>query len=528
MFQTRERGVVNIAIVHYHLNRGGVTHVVLNHLRALHTIPDHHLPDVALLLHGGRREGFPDDLPERLPRIKIREVVIPELDYDEGMPAKPEPRILADRIESSIRESGCRKDDTLLHVHNHALGKNVCLPGAVAELAERRFSVLLQIHDFAEDFRPANYRRLQQALVPNEPTRLSDLLYPQAQQIHYAVLNRRDWSVLREAGVDLGRLHVLPNPVPPPDHLPDHSAARRRIAERLGIGSNHRYVLYPVRGIRRKNLGEALLWAATASPETAIGFTLPPLNPIEQPRYALWRGLASELRLPCYFEVGGESGLSLADNLAACDRVLTTSLAEGFGLVFLESCLSRRPLIGRDLPEITIDFVQRGLTFTGLQSRVDVPVEWFGREELLDMVARSYNATLESYGRAPLSRIALDEGLERKLREGCIDFGELNAELQERVIRKVCGDTEGMETLMTINPYLRAATASRDAEYSVEAARNAAVVASQYSLDASANQLTDIYQRVMASPRGPLSALHAGERLLDAFLCLPRFRPVRL
>jgi glycosyltransferase involved in cell wall biosynthesis len=367
MAQARERGVVNIAIVHYHLNRGGVTHVVLNHLRALHALPDQHLPDVTLLLHGGRREGFPDDLPERLPRIKIREIVIPELDYDEGKPAKPEPLILANRIESALRESGCMAEDTLLHVHNHALGKNVSLPGAVAELADRRFSVLLQIHDFAEDFRPANYLRLQQTLAPKEPTRLPDLLYPQAQHIHYAVLNRRDWSVLREAGVDERRLHLLPNPVPPPEQLSDRSTARRRIAERLGIGSNHRYVLYPVRGIRRKNLGEALLWAASARPETAFGFTLPPLNPIEQPSYALWRDLASELRLPCYFEVGGEVGLSLADNLAACDRMLTTSLAEGFGLIFLESCLSRRPLIGRDLPEITNDFVQRGLTFAGLQ-----------------------------------------------------------------------------------------------------------------------------------------------------------------
>jgi hypothetical protein len=220
--------------------------------------------------------------------------------------------------------------------------------------------------------------------------------------------------------------------------------------------------------------------------------------------------------------------LSLADNLAACDRVLTTSLAEGFGLIFLESCLSRRPLIGRDLPEITNDFVERGVTFAGLQPRVDVPVEWIGREELLDMAVRTYNATLESYGHAPLSRLAMDEGLECKLRNGCIDFGDLNAELQEWVIRKVCGDTDAMETLVTINPFLRDAIASHDAEYTAEAERNAAVVTSQYSSDASASQLTGIYQRVMASPRGPQSALKAGERILDAFLCLPRFRPVRL
>ena len=37
-----------------------------------------------------------------------------------------------------------------------------------------------------------------------------------------------------------------------------------------------------------------------------------------------------------------------------------TSLAEGFGMVFLESWLAECPLLGRDLPEITRDFVEAG------------------------------------------------------------------------------------------------------------------------------------------------------------------------
>ena len=43
---------------------------------------------------------------------------------------------------------------------------------------------------------------------------LASVLYPQAEHIHYATLNRRDWSILRDAGVPLARLHLLPNPVP--------------------------------------------------------------------------------------------------------------------------------------------------------------------------------------------------------------------------------------------------------------------------------------------------------------------------
>lgn len=516
---------MKIAIVHYHLNRGGVTHVVLNHLRALHALPNKLLPDEILLVHGGRREGCPGDLPEGLPRITMREVVIPELDYDEGVPRKPEPLILANHIESTLGASGCAPENTLLHIHNHALGKNVSLPGAVRELADRRFGILLQTHDFVEDFRPANYIRLRQAFASSRSARLPELLYPQAAHIHYAVLNRRDWSVLHDAGVDERRLHLLPNPFPPQEQLSDCLTARRRIKECFGIESDNRYVLYPVRGIRRKNLGEALLWAAAARAEMAFGFTLPPLNPIEQPSYARWRSLASELRLPCYFEVGSECGLSLADNFAACDRVLTTSLAEGFGLVFLEACLSHRPLIGRDLPEITSDFVQEGMTFAGLEPRLDVPVQWVGQHELLDMVTRTYNAALASYGREPVSRVSLEEGVQSKLRNGCIDFGDLDANLQERVIRKVCGDAKALELLVQANPILR--DAFYDARFAAEAERNAAVVMARYSLDGTGRRLFDIYQSVMASRRSALSGL-AGERILDAFLSLRRFRPVRI
>ena len=250
--------------------------------------------------------------------------------------------------------------------------------------------MLLQLHDFAEDFRSANYGRLRAVLTPGGTERLPHLLYPQGRHIHYAVLNRRDETMLRTAGVAATQLHLLPNPVQPPERLTDRATGRARLAERFGIRGESRYVLYPVRGIRRKNLGETLLWAALTRDVAVFGVTLAPLNPLERHRYARWCTVASELHLPCIFEVGGEDGLTLAENFAACDRVLTTSLAEGFGLVFLEACLSQRPLIGRDLPEVTSDFVQRGVTFTGLHSRVDVPVAWLGRQEAIRHVGTRF------------------------------------------------------------------------------------------------------------------------------------------
>ncbi|KKK55068.1 hypothetical protein LCGC14_3078280, partial [marine sediment metagenome] len=176
---------------------------------------------------------------------------------------------------------------TVLHLHNHSLGKNRLAAPVVGRLAEAGYAILLQIHDFAEDFRADNYRQIGMETAA--------ALYPQAEGIHYAVLNRRDHEILREAGVDPTRLHFLPNPVPQPVDLPSKSEARARLHERFGIGPQERFVLYPVRGIRRKNVGEALLYSALAPAGTTVGLTLAPLNPAELSIYTMWKELAAEL-----------------------------------------------------------------------------------------------------------------------------------------------------------------------------------------------------------------------------------------
>ena len=523
---------MNIAVIHHHLNRGGVAQVIFNHLLALDAVTTRLDPAIeqVVICYGGRREGWPDDLARRLQHIKLAECEIPGLDYDEGLNAAPQPLELADQIQKLLARHGCDAGNTLLHVHNHALGKNVSLPGAVNELAKIGFPLLLQLHDFAEDFRPANYGRLQEALSGQCPERLPELLYPQGRQIHYAVLNSRDATVLRNAGMAAVRLHVLPNPVQSPDHVVERSVGRARLAELFGIGRDVRYILYPTRGIRRKNLGEMLLWAAVAPPGRVVfSNTLAPLNPAEYPRYGRWCAIAHELRLPCVFESGGSNGLTLTENFAACDRVLTTSVAEGFGLAFLESCLSERPVIGRDLLEITSDFVQRSIMFAGLWSRLDVPLEWIGRDEVLDMLERTFNSTMQEYSRPLLPRRDLAAGLDAKMWNGHIDFGDLDAALQERVLRTVCGDSRCLHQLLDINPWLRSAITNYDAEYGNEADQNAIAVRRDYSLHSIGLQLSNVYRATVAEPpRHASSVLPFGERILDAFLSFSRFRPVRL
>ena len=144
------------------------------------------------------------------------------------------------------------------------MGKNVSAPLAVRRLASLGYRTLLQIHDFAEDFRPDNYRRLTNALSHGSTNQLPAILYPQAEHVFYATLNRRDYRVLIQAGVDQSRLHLLPNPVSTPPVVADSRRARQLANETLGIPAGERLATYPVRGIRRKNVGEMLLWSALA------------------------------------------------------------------------------------------------------------------------------------------------------------------------------------------------------------------------------------------------------------------------
>src|SRR5690606_29018446 len=115
--------------------------------------------------------------------------------------------------------------------------------------------------------------------------------------------------------------------------------------------------------------------SALAPEGTYFAVTLRPKNPIEAASFDRWRMLAESLDLPCRFDIGspraeGGYGCDFKDALAAADAVLTTSVAEGFGMVFLEAWLAGKPLIGRDLPEITREFKAAGMRFRSLWSEL--------------------------------------------------------------------------------------------------------------------------------------------------------------
>ena len=504
---------MHVALLHFHLNPGGVTSVIASHLRSLAAAgwPD---DQRALVLFDGQQDGWPDPLPAPVPRNIALECV-PQLAYDERQAAAPRESDLLAAVQSALDRHGLTADNCVLHMHNHSLGKNSALPLAAARLAERGYGLLLQVHDFAEDARPRLYRRMQDLLGREHMGRL----YPCGAQIHYAVLNRRDRNVLLAMGLPASQVHSLPNPVPPAPPMPPRDEARRSLWSTAALPTDRELLLYPVRGIARKNLGEWLLLAAL-QPASCWALTLAPRNPAELPRYQQWEALAGELRLPCWFDLGGAGRTPLGVNLAAADCMVSTSLAEGFGMAMLEPWACGRPLIGRDLTNVTADFVEAGLQLDHLYQRIDVPVAWLGVEHLSQQWRAAAVSLAGDYGLTPPSETRWREVLASKTPEGRVDFGDLSPADQMRVIRRAAGDPGARDELNSLNPALPA----RPTQQRVQA--NAAIVRERFSLERCGATLQSIYQQVQAAPRD--ARVRAVAEPANALRGLLRYEDLRL
>jgi hypothetical protein len=460
---------MNIAIVHYHARPGGVTRVVERAVDALGS------RGRCLFFTGEAARG---DTPLQK---KIR--VVPGLGYVADKPIRP---------LNLVKHAGGAfgREPDLWHIHNHSLGKNPALTQEVVTLAMAGKKILLQLHDFAEDGRPDNYQNLGP---------LKNRLYPVAPHIHYATLNKRDYAFLKAAGIPGQNLHLLPNTVSP---LP---------AEKNPEPNARKLFVYPCRAIRRKNIGELLLWS-TLMPEARFAVTLAPKNPDVKPVYDAWVAFAGELNLDVEFDAGAK--IPFHEMISKADALITTSIAEGFGLAFLEPWLAGKPLAGRNLPGITADFAEHGLDLSSLYTRLPVPLvceQWTIDRLFFETLEARLHASYSAYGRAPSAAVQ-DEAKNALVKDGCVDFGILDEEMQRTVIRAVKKNPGCLPFKLNVDPA------------AVEP--NRTVAQQTYGPEKYGDRLAAIYQTLCAAPPGSVTFADGG-KLLDAFLDPARFNLLR-
>ena len=513
---------MQLIILHYHLNRGGVTSVVENHLRSLAGLDADARPGRVAVVYGGRAQAWNPQLASELP-FDCELCEVPALEYDNH-------RMAEGNLHAALQPVLNRfdRDATILHVHNHSLGKQAEMAAVVGQLADEGWRLLLQIHDFAEDLRPTNYQHLLNSA--DSVDQLQAQLYPQAPQIHYVALNRRDERVLKQAGIAEQRVHLLPNPVlefPARSDATQLVQARSELSSALGLPAGQRFVLYPVRPIRRKNIGELLLWSVLVD-DTSFALTLKPLNPQEEKVYQRWVDLAVELQLPIKFEIASKTNLQFEQVYSVADAVITTSVTEGFGMVYLEASLSGKQLVGRSLPGICDDFVSAGIRFTGLAETMAIPAEQIDLNELKQYYHQQIEALRTAY-HLPAEDPADVPAIEASFSDATVDFARLTVRQQMELLKRLKTNADLREFVRQLNPVVGKLAALSNDGLAAELAHNRQVIAQHYSPTVVGELLREIYQSLLSSARGDVTRRPTiAQGILDQFVHPSRLYPIRL
>ena len=458
---------MKIAFLHYHLKTGGVTTVLKRQVSALQGRCE------VLVLTGDRAGAT----------LPCRVVEIPGLGYDRPDVPPPTPKITADRVLKTLSDvwpGGC----DLLHIHNPTLAKNQNFIQCIKRLQASGVTLFLQIHDFAEDGRPEVYSR--------EP-------YPA--DCHYGVINARDKRILLEAGLEASGVHLIPNAIYP---LP---AVTGYFPEE--------WVLYPVRAIRRKNIGEAVLLSLYLRPGQYLGVTQPPNSQIDMGSYQDWRVYVKKARLNVHFDVGRQYDYSAL--VGAASSMVTTSIAEGFGFTFLEPWTVGKVLWGRRLGSICTDFEGNGLCLDFLYDRLDVPLDWFDADQFFQTWQRTVMHAAEIFGHSVIQQ-KMNHFATCLAPDGRMDFGLLNERCQRQVLSHLLSDPGAKKHLASLNPRILFPGPENDMTAVLE--NNRGIVTAYYGEKNCREQLLAVYERVIHQP---VQQRLDKQVLLDAFFDLERF-----
>jgi hypothetical protein len=439
---------MKIVFVHYHLKKGGVTTVLKQQLKATQEGCE------SLVITG---EPPDDPLPAEF-------VHIPGIAYDGNSKINQTAESVAGYILKAIRakwKTGC----DLLHVHNPLLKKNRNFLKILESLQQNGLNLFLQLHDFAEDGRPMSYFR-----------------EPYIANCHYGVINSRDYQILLKAGLKPEGLHKLPNAV-------------NDIPLRKTPATPENLVIYPIRAIRRKNLGEAILISNYFKKTDRLCITLPPNSPVDIKAYEGWKRFSIDHHLSISFDVGLKHDFS--ELISASHFLMSTSISEGFGFSFLEPWTAKKLLWGRNLPDVTTDFKKIGINLDHLYPQLRVPISNDQKEKF----SVRWKACVSDNCRLfdlPIDATAVEAAFSGMTAGNCVDFGLLDESFQKEIIAKILSDEKYKAQILEMNPFLSHPGRVPDAETVAE--KNKAVIKNHFSISAYKENLLNVYETVCRQP----------------------------
>jgi hypothetical protein len=441
-------GRKKIVIFHYHLKRGGVTSVIKEQIESLKDEND------ILIITGETPEFF----------IHDNLTVIPELGYTKISDSHFSVENSASKIIRSIEKYFNSRCD-IIHFHNPILAKNHNMIKIINILSDQKNNIFLQIHDFAEDGRPASFFKDD---------------YPE--NVHYGVINTRDYKFLLDSGLTKKGLHYIPNCI-------------RALDYNNADFQKNNLILYPVRSIRRKNIGEIILLSLFLQKDDYMGITLPALNYNDLKSYEDWKIFVKKNKLKVEFDLGLKYEFN--ELIEKSKFFITTSITEGFGFTYLEPWMCGRFLFGRNIKQICEDFTSKGIDFNNLYEELLIPVTLIDKKYYINKIISELK-TAEKYYDLKIDNKTILDYCEKRFEYGYIDFGLLSEKMQEEIILKIIIDNKLKNEILKANSKLSLLNSNPIDKNIIE--KNRIIINKNYSRESYKKNLNEIYDKIIKTP----------------------------
>ncbi|MCK5043676.1 glycosyltransferase family 4 protein [Candidatus Pacearchaeota archaeon] len=330
---------MKILFLHYAFKSDGVTRCVLNNINGLKELSE----NISFVLAGNCfASSIPSDIEKR------------HIDWN------------SQDIVSQIHEIA--KDADIIVVENPSVGILPQATLAFKEYAEKNKDkkIIYRVHDLIDD-RPHLFENFKKTFDN------FDDIYPVSSNVSFLTLTSFDKARLIKKG--LNNVEVLPNSivVSDLDINREKSFGLRTLFEKKGIVKPGEKILaYPVRIEKRKNMEEAMLLTKILN-EGGENYRLVITLPFGEDYKKELEILADKHKIPCsigkaseYISFDKKDEFTIADFYAASDLVISTSVREGFGFVFVEPWLAGTSIIGRAIPSVTEDFQTNGIDLSYL------------------------------------------------------------------------------------------------------------------------------------------------------------------
>ena len=426
----------NLVIFHYHFLPGGVTDVVTS---AVISYLTHNEFINRITIVSGRPANLDrliQKIKETIPTsrtLSIESHIISSIDYQENLSND----VTTESIKREILDN-FSSNKNIWWIHNYHLGKNPYFTEALLEISNKGIqNMIFQIHDFPECSRYALMNRLNK--------KISLDLYPQNKNTKYVVINNRDYKNLIDAGINEKTVTLLENPIQCIDWIPEidnqvlHSLSEHYSSAFPGWKNNKSYMLYPVRAIRRKNIAEAALLASLSDKNIII--SLPGVSDSEIQYSKSCEEIFTEGLSPGMFGIGftiEEHNLSFRDLINSSSMIISSSVQEGFGYLFLNSMNWGKPLLGKDL-DILTSFKE---SFNGFPSyfykSIHVPLDLSDRHYLESEYTNKIQSLKNELKSSKIEQ--LDLLIPQLFANEFVDFSYLTLKLQIKVLRKIKTD----------------------------------------------------------------------------------------